>query len=212
MPDMKQSALKDDLKASLQDAASVFTAAGDADFLRHLDKAAEDLVRFRPRIEKDSITLVADQADYAAPAALIRIRKILWGRDEQHTRMPWESNYPAIPEVSIYRDDTGKQLRLTPAPTAAQITDLGGTFAFLCNKLHVISEDAAGQAGATTVAEDDRGLLLLRAQAEAMKEMAARNIVKPVALRDNIGGVTKNGVPAALYAQLLDDFERLGRQ
>jgi len=211
MPEMTQTVLKDDLKASLQDAATVFTAAGDADFLRFLDKAAADLARFRPRIEQDSVSLVADQTDYAAPAALVRIRTILWGRDEQRLRMPWEDNYPTIPEVSIFRNYTGKQLRLTPAPTAAQITDLGEIFPFLCNKYHVLSDEAAGGAGATTVAEDDRSLLLLRAQAEAMKEMAMRNITKPVQLQDNIGGITKNGTPAALHEQLLDEFERLAR-
>ncbi len=60
----------------------------------------------------------------------------------------------------------------------------------------------------TTVPDEHRGLLLLRAQAEAMQELAARNIAKPVQLRDGQGGAPRNGVPAALHAQLMDAFER----
>ena len=57
-----------------------------------------------------------------------------------------------------------------------------------------------------------RSLLLLRAQAEACRELALRNVSKPVTMRDAVGSQPRNGTPSALYQMLLTEFEtRVGR-
>jgi hypothetical protein len=58
----------------------------------------------------------------------------------------------------------------------------------------------------TTIAAADRGLLLLRAQAEAMLELSLRNVAKPVQLRDGLSGTPRNSTPRALFDALLTAF------
>lgn len=207
MPGMDETSLAADLKASLQDAAEVFTAANDADFKRHLAHAAEDFGRRFPRRVRGSVTAVADQAEYPAPADLIRPLRATWSDTARRNHQPWDRGWPdPDPRLSLEEDDTGARvLVLSPAPSSAQITQLGATFPYTYEAVHQVGATEAE----TTVAAERRGLLLLRAQAEAMKELANRNIAKPVQLRDGQGGAPKNGVPASLYAQLLSEFERL---
>ena len=59
----------------------------------------------------------------------------------------------------------------------------------------------------TTVSAPDRALLLLRAQAEAMRELAMRNVVKPQQMRDGYTSMPRNGTPAALFESLLAEFK-----
>lgn len=195
-----------DLKASLQDAADVFTAASDADYKRHLDMAARDLVRFRPRTLIGTLTLTADTATYAAPADIAGVKSHLWGVSPIAAGKPWEKTYPGrLPDLSLGESGGAQMIVLTPPPTANQIALLGSEFKYYYFARHIIGADAAN----TTVRMADRGLLILRAQAEAMKEMAVRNIKKPVQLRDGLQSAPKNGSPAALYNALLEDFERM---
>lgn len=202
---MSEADLVTDLKASMLDSVGVFTTTEDADFKRHLGNAAADLTRYRPYRAKQSITLVADQADYTAPAGLLFVIKVLYGQKEKATRKPWEDNYPRVPTAKKYGDGNNLMLLLEPAPTAAMITDLGSSYEFLASMQHAIGANAVD----TTVDPGDRALLLLRAQAEAAKEMAYRNIHKPVQLRDSLGGIPRNGTPAALHDQLMKEFERM---
>ena len=58
----------------------------------------------------------------------------------------------------------------------------------------------------TTILAGDRELLLLRGQAEAMRELAMRGVAKPVQLRDGLGMGPRNAHPAALYDALLCEF------
>jgi hypothetical protein len=81
---------------------------------------------------------------------------------------------------------------------------LGSEFRYYYFALHSIGAAAAD----TTVKASDRGLLLLRAQAEAMKEMAMRNIKKPVQMRDGLASAPRNGTPASLFQALMDQFEK----
>lgn len=205
---MSKADLVADLKASLQSAADVFVAENDADFNRHIDAAAMDMGRFRRRTLLGEITVIADQTSYAAPNDLIAFKSALWG-NERITK-PWESNWPGrLPDVSL-AESLGNvandyDLLLIPAPTAHQISVLGSSFKFYYYAGHAVGANAAD----TTIKLIDRGLLLLRAQAEAMKEMAMRNLGKPVQMRDGISNGPRNGTPAALYGQLMESFERL---
>ena len=67
-----------------------------------------------------------------------------------------------------------------------------------------IDADAAN----TTVEAKDRALFLLRAHAEVARELAARNITKPVRLRDGFSQGPRNATPAALYDALMREFEK----
>jgi len=199
---MSQADLVADLKASLQDAADVFTAANDADFIRHLDSAALGLARHRPRTLLGSLVLMADQSAYAAPDDFHAYKASLWG--DVRLR-PWEKAWPGrLPDLRVAEMAGSLQLHLIPAPTAAQIAVLGADYRFYYYARHLVGVAAAD----TTVRAADRGLLLLRAQAEAMKELAMRNIKKPVQLRDGISSSPRNGTPSYLYEALLDQFEK----
>ena len=200
---MSQADLVVDLKNMLQDAAAKFTEAEDADFVRHLTIAAQDLGRFRHRTKLGSVTLEADKNDYPAPADMIKPKVGLWGLNERRTRKPWQRNFPqTLPQLDVIEGDSGIEIHLNPAPTAEQIADLGQTFKFYYFAGHSIADDAAQ----TTVRSADRHLLLIRAAAQALFELAANGISKPVQLGPGVGSMPKNGTPGALSDQLLKQF------
>jgi hypothetical protein len=202
---MSEADLVDDLKASIQDAAKIFTAAADGDLKRHLKAAALDFARKRPRTLVGTLTLVADQAQYDAPVDLAAFKSHLWGIAPLHRAQPWEKTWPGrIPDVRIIEASNPgtRKLQLDPPPTSGQISLLGAEFRFYYYAAHVIDTETTK----TTVAAADRGLLLLRAQAEAMKEMAMRNLMKPVMVREGMSSVPRNGTPAFLYRTLMDEF------
>ena len=201
---MEQSVLVSDLKASLNDAASVFAAADDADFKRFLDVAAFDLSRFRRRTLKASIQLISGQSEYDAPNNMMMPKMSDWGVSQLSQYKPWQASYPGkLPRLSAAGDPDARTIILSPAPTQAQINNIGSVFSFYYYASHTIGDGVASQ---TTVKPEDKGLLLLRAQAEAMKELSMRNIKKPAQLRDGLNSAPKNGTPAALFEQLMASF------
>lgn len=200
---MSEADLVASLKESIHGAAEVFKAADDADFKRMLNTAAIDLTRYRPRTLLGEITLSADADGYDAPAGFISFKSALWGLPMPK---PWEPNFPGrLPDFKVIDTDAGQQINLVPPPSACMIGLLGAAYKFYYYAAHVIGATAAE----TTVKAVDRALLILRAQAEAMKEMAIRNAGKPVQLRDGISGATRNSTPAALYDALMKEFERM---
>lgn len=203
---MNEADLVADHKAALQDAKNVFTAAGDEDFKRHLRTAALDLGRRRTRTLVGTLALVADQAGYAPlPADFVAFKSHLWGIAPRPAPAPWEKGYPGrLPTCRVAEEGGVRKLFLDPAPTAAQISVLGAEFRYYYAAGHAIAADAEQ----TTVLAGDRQVLLLRAQAEAMREMAMRNIMKPVQLRDGVSSMPKNGLPSYLYEKLMEEFER----
>lgn len=207
MGDMTRDSLVTDLKAILMDAAGKFTAAADADFIRHLDMAALDMGRVRPLTRVGSVTLVAGQSDYAAPADLVQVKLPLWGLYERNSRKPWERHWPGpLPKLSVVDDAGTRTLWLSPAPTAAQIADLGATYRFYYFAAHIVAVAAAD----TTVQPGDRHLLLMRAAAHALQELAHSGVSKPVQLGNaGVGSMPKNGTPGALAEALVDLFERM---
>lgn len=201
---MSRASLIADLKASLHDAAEVFEAE-DGDFGRHLDVAALDLARYRPRTLLGTLTLEPDRAGYPAPADLVQIKIALWGRRERTQRKPWDPGWPGqLPRLQVVETAGGREVHLMPAPTMAQIACLGAT----CQYYYYAAHRVAAEAAETTVRPADRGLLLLRAQVEALREIAVRNSFKPVQMRDGLHSQPRNGTPAALYRELLAEFER----
>jgi len=203
---MSQADLVTDLKASLNDAASVFGKGFDLDIERHLEHAVQDFARVRPRVLPGSVTLEADQDEYAAPADALDEHSMQWGKNKKRDLKPWDSSWPgALPRMDIIGDPDARKLVFYPAPSSHQITVLGSTCPFRYFAAHKVDAIASN----TTIRPEDRALLLLRAQAEAMKELAMRGSKKPVALRDGLNASAKNGTPAALHDQLMREFEAL---
>lgn len=194
-----------DLKASLHDTAGVFDSDGDATLKRFLAQALPDFVYKRPVTQLGSVTLVAGTPSYslAAYPTFAALKTYLWGDDRAMPR-PWEATYPgALPRVCAERDAAAAWfLSLTPAPSALHLAALGASFSFWFYGQHVLGLDAVD----TTVAAADRGLLLQRAQVEAMRELMVRNSAKPVQLRDGLSGTPRNSTPAALFELLLRHF------
>ena len=202
---MSQADLVSDLKAILMDAAGKFTSANDADFARHLDIAALAMGQVRARTLVGQLTLVADQPNYPAPADLLRPKFPLWGVAEKRSRKPWDGNWPGrLPQLSVVENAGVREMWLTPSPTAGQIADLGATYKFYYFAGHVIDTNAPN----TTVQHGDRHLLLIRAAAEALQELAHNGVSKPVKLGSGgVGAMPKNGTPGALAEALLKQFE-----
>jgi hypothetical protein len=192
-----------DYKASLQACASVFIAANDVDFNRHLDAAAADMWRVRPRTMLGTMLLTTGQFNYPAPADLLLFKADLWSIAAKGIK-PWDKNFPGkLPDIQVCMNGAVREIHLLPAPTSLQITVLGSTFKFYYFAAHSIGTLATD----TTILPGDRNLLILRAQAEAMKEMSMRNIAKPVAMRDGLSQSTRNGTPQYLFEQLMKMFE-----
>ena len=191
-----------DLEASLHEAKSVFESPDDAHMKRMLNVAALDMGRVRPRTMLGSITLVAEQDAYTAPVDLLLFKSALWGNGR--AAQPWDKSWTGrLPDVRLAMNGAVREMHLQPAPTAHQIAVLGATYKFYYFAGHVIGTSASD----TSVLPGDRSLLLLRAQAEALKEMAMRNINKPTSMRDGISNMTRNGTPAYLWEQMMKVFE-----
>jgi len=192
---MSRADLRTDLKDSLHDAHSML--ADPADYDRCLNVAASDLGRWKPRTLAGTIALVANQSEYAAPADFQSFKMALWGRSS--TAKPWDNDYPGkLPSVH-HADGI---LLMVPAPSAQQIAILGASYRYFYFAGISIDDVAAN----TTVPADQRDILLLRAQAEACKELAMRGIGKPVQLRDGLNTITRNGTPSHLYHELMAEF------
>ena len=203
---MKRDDLVQSLKYQLNDAATVFNNADDDDFIRHLDNAALDMGRVRPRRLSATVSLVASQPNYAVPATVLRVASSPWGTEK--IGKPWETDYAGpLPRPELAGDFDELELWLEPTPTARQIELLGATYRYYYYAAHEIGEAAAD----TTVRAEDRALLLLRATAEALCELALRGAKKPTQLRDGLQSGPKNGTPAGLYEQLMKQFNMQAR-
>jgi hypothetical protein len=201
---MSEADLVADLKASLFDAKNVFTSAADGDFKRFLQQALADMQFKRPVTRLGTLTLEADEGRYAiAEADFASFKTDLW-REPSKVPKPWDPAYPgALPRVCAVREVDAWFIQFEPAPTALHLSALGSTFKFYYFAAHAVGEAEAD----TTVNPQDRGLLLLRAQAEAMLALGMRNAGKPVQLRDGLSGTPRNSTPAALHEQLMKLFK-----
>ena len=201
---MLLSALVADFKASLSGAAEQFRAPDDGDFKRLLGIALTDMQAKRPITKPGEVGLFALQARYAVVAPDFAALKTHMWADPASTPKPWEPNYPgAVPRVSAQWDGVTWWLEFSPAPTMVQINVWGASFRFWYFAQHLLSEAP----DTTTINPSDRGLLLLRAQAEAMRELAMRNVIKPQAMRDGYSSTPRNGTPSALFEALMAEFK-----
>ncbi|WP_422134950.1 hypothetical protein [Endozoicomonas sp. ALD040] len=200
MSDMSLAELKKDLTLSLTDSAEYLDDQLDP----LLTVAANELARIKRRPKNVALTLEDGKSLYDAPADLIEFSAHAWGQKQRTLFQPWEPNYPrTLPTVSVMEGNP-KQLLLSFAPTAQLIAQLGSEFRFTYYARHILSETAED----TTVNPADRDLLLLRAQAEAMKVLSIRYADKTISSKQMISGAARIGTPAALYKEFLAEFER----
>jgi hypothetical protein len=193
-----------DLKVSLHSSASVFDSDADADYLRFLNQALPDMAVKRRLTRLGQVTVDYATVRYALSEYpdLVTYKTHLWDL-RGYCPQPWEPGYPgALPRVTAEHDGSAHWLVFDPAPSAEHIALRGSTFKFWYFARHTLGAEASG----TTVLADDRGLLLLRAQAEAMRELALNQGNKPINLRDGLSGTPRNSTPAALHEMLLRLF------
>lgn len=195
---MNRATLIAQLTGSMLDTATAFLPA---DFERHIDLAVGDYSRFCPQSVTAEIALVSGLALYPCPDDLVRVLECDWGRDFKATRNPWDVDWPGrLPEIAVAIAANGRRLRLTPAPNYGQIAALGSTCPYLYAANHCAAEDHY------TLRAEDEPVVILRAQAEAMRELAMKSISKPMQLRDGMSQSPKNGTPAYLYGALMHEF------
>ncbi len=190
------------LKESLLDAAGAFVLPGDADFERQIDTAVADMHRIRPRTLVGEVTLIAEQGEYAAPADMVRFKSALWGVQPDWSKAkPWEKTYPGrLPTARLI--ESGKTISLSPPPSSGQIALLGNTYRFY----YVASHRIGTLATDNTISSADRHLVILRAQVEAMRELALRDSVRPVQIGGGFGSQAKTGTPAVLAGDLMAEW------
>lgn len=199
---MSREDLVADLQTSLHDAAEVFVDPND--MARLLDTAAQDFNRHRPRTLLGTLTVEVGRMVYPAPDDLYLFKSSLWGIAPIPRAKPWERQWPGpLPDVRQVDLGEARELHLTPTPTALQVMTLGSEFRYYYFGKHAIGDDATQ----TTLHQGDRFLLLLRAQAEAMRELMMRNIKKPVQMRDGLHTAPRNMTPAALFSTLMHEWE-----
>jgi hypothetical protein len=204
---MSKADLVASLKSSLHDAAKVFEGSGpavDVEFERFLLQALPDMQHKRPSTRLGSVQLEANFARVPVGAGnpdFAAFKVSNWG--DNCTIKPWEPSYPGIlPRVSAEFAQQQWWLAFDKAPTARQIAVHGATFGFWYYASHTLGTLAAD----TSVNPQDRGLLILRAQVEAMRELSIRNAAKPVQLRDGLSGAPRNSTAAALTDSLMRTF------
>jgi hypothetical protein len=192
--------LVDEHKAQLgSKVAGRFTAADDADFVRHLQNAATRLASKCLRWVSGTLSLTAAVADYPAPLDLLGAPTTDWGR--QHFRQPWDDDYlghsPLLLPVTVADEP---MLRLVPGPTSAQIAAWGDTLTYRYLASHQITAELV------TFGDLQRPLVLLAALIEAMRELATDTTV--VQLQKGLAGLPTAGTPAYLYEKLRLELEQ----
>lgn len=186
-------------KKSLLDSVRAFS---DADLERHVDIALQALSLIKPKLSATVLTLVGGRSLYPCPANLLAFQACFWGRANKAAVQPWDDGYVGkLPEWSVTHNEAGERfLRANPPPSFRQLSYIG-SYAEIEYRAAWDWEDV-GIGGMGHV-------LMLRAQAEAMRELAAKNATTAYNIREGISATPKNGTPAYLYEQLLQEFERL---
>lgn len=197
---MNRAAVIDRLRASLLEAQSELLAE---DYERVLDLALAALSARRPRTVFAELALAAGQAHHPCPAELLSVLACDWGMAEKAALSPWDDNWPGrLPTLCVTYAQDGRRLSLLPAPSARQIGLLGAVAPYRYGAAHLLTDTAC------SLDEALLALLLLRAQAEVMRELAMKHATKPYQLRDGVSAQPRNGMPGYLYSVLMDEFER----
>ena len=191
---------------SLLDSQRAFKAE---DFERHMDTALRELTQFRPHRVLAELNVLPMQREYECPADLVQVLATHYGRAEKMQRQPWDAGYPTqrLPDVKVrYRADGSRYLQVFPAPNYQLMAQIGAVVGYEYSAAHIVTEEVC------TLTEVDVQLAILRAQAEAMRELAMRNSTQPTQIKDSLTNTPANGSPSYLYTLLMNEFyERVRR-
>ena len=185
---------------SLLDSQRAFKAD---DFGRHMDTALRELAQFYPRRMLAELNAMPMQREYECPADLIEVLATHYGRAEKAQRQPWDAGYPTqrLPDVTVkYRADGSRYLQVFPAPSYQLLAQIGAVVGYEYSAAHVVTDTYSSL---TPVLVQ---LTILRAQAEAMRELAMRNSSMPTQVKDSLTNTPANGTPSCLYQLLMDEF------
>ena len=185
---------------SLLDSQRAFKAD---DFERHMDTALRDLTQFRPHRMLAELNAMPMQREYECPADLIEVLATHYGRAEKAQRQPWDAGYPTqrLPEVTVqYRADGSRYLQVFPAPSYQLLAQIGTVVGYEYSAGHVVTDSYSSLTPVLV------HLAILRAQAEAMRELAMRNSSMPTQVKDSLTNTPANGTPSYLYQLLMDEF------
>ena len=185
---------------SLLDSQRAFKAE---DFERHMDTALRDLTQFRPHRVLAELNVLPMQREYECPADLVQVLATHYGRAEKMQRQPWDAGYPTqrLPDVKVrYRADGSRYLQVFPAPNYQLMAQIGAVVGYEYRAAHIVTEEVC------TLTEVDVQLAILRAQAEAMRELAMRNSTQPTQIKDSLTNTPANGTPSYLYTLLMNEF------
>ena len=185
---------------SLLDSQRAFKAE---DFERHMDTALRELAQFRPRRVLAELNSMPMQREYECPADLIEVLATHYGRAEKAQRQPWDAGYPTqrLPEVTVqYRADGSRYLQVFPAPSYQLLAQIGTVVGYEYSAGHVVTDSYSSLTPVLV------HLAILRAQAEAMRELAMRNSSMPTQVKDSLTNTPANGTPSYLYQLLMDEF------
>ena len=185
---------------SLLDSQRAFKAE---DFERHMDTALRELAQFYPRRMLAELNAMPMQREYECPADLIEVLATHYGRAEKAQRQPWDAGYPTqrLPEVTVqYRADGSRYLQVFPAPSYQLLAQIGTVVGYEYSAGHVVTDSYSSLTPVLV------HLAILRAQAEAMRELAMRNSSMPTQVKDSLTNTPANGTPSYLYQLLMDEF------
>lgn len=186
------------------DATEVFNAPDDGDYKRHIELATLRIDEKRPYVVDASVTVQAEQASYPAPADLLRLWGPTWGLSQRQHLAPWDPRHPGrMPRLRLASVGGVRSLLLDPAPTNHQVAQCGETYTYRYYAKHQVDDLAS------TVDIEDKRYLLMAALIEAVRELASRNVLKPIQLHRGVGAVPTSATPLELYRTLTEQWEAL---
>ncbi len=126
----------------------------------------------------------------------------MYGRNHKANVPIWDDNRVGqLPELRIcFNSAKERFLQLVPMPSERQINILG----YICD--YTYSADHIWTDTFCSFSTFEESLLLLRAQAEGMRELSMKNVTTPFQLREGVSAAPQNGTPAYLFSLLMEEF------
>lgn len=187
---MNVATLTTHLKTSLGDSDESF----QDDLLRLLTVALDDYSRYKPLTLNASCRISPGKQTYDVPPDFLSFKHTFWG---QSTTPLW-SNKPQPLGRPL---STPQGLQFQQPITPAHIQHYGANYAYLYFAKHKILDN-----GDLTL-RADHDLLVMRAQAQAMLELALHNADKQAAAHQHIGNQSSNSKPMHIHDMLMATFK-----
>ncbi|MEI8634722.1 hypothetical protein P4S72_27155 [Vibrio sp. PP-XX7] len=197
--EMQIATLTEQLQTALMDSAELVRGIER----QLIEVALSDFNRYRPAVRVATFSLMTNWLSYLAPTGIIRIRTVFYGQ-QQRSQPCWSHGYPRrLPRLSLVDGEDGqRRIQLSHFPDESVLMYCGRDVSYTYYANRVIENDAV------TIQTEDQALLLLRCLAEAVKYIMIHQLNKTVSVRNSIGGEAKNGTPAAVHEQLMNQFEK----